>query len=198
MTAPPPLSPYDAVVLAGGAARRLNGADKPSLVLDDRALLDRVVDALTGAVETVVVGPARTTARRVLWTREEPPGGGPVAALAAGLELVSQPTVVVLAADLPFVDTAVGPLLDALDGADAAVLVDGDGRHQPLAAAYRTAPLRAALTSLPAVEGASMRSLLSGLSVVTVPDPGGRLPAAHDCDTWADVDRARRLLEETR
>ena len=198
MTARPPLPPYDGVVLAGGAARRLDGADKPAIVLDDRALLDRVLDALVGAAKTIVVGPARTTASRVLWTREEPPGGGPVAALAAGLGLVDQSTVVVLAADLPFVGSAVTPLLEALEAFDAAVLTDREGRQQPLLAAYRTPALRAALAALPTAEGASMRSLLSTMSVVTVPDPGGARPAAHDCDTWGDVDRARQLLEETR
>lgn len=198
MTTEPPLPPYDGVVLAGGAARRLDGADKPGIVLDDRALLDRVLDALVGAATTVVVGPARSTSRAVVWTREDPPGGGPVAALAAGVALVEKPTVVVLAADLPFVGSAVGPLLTALGDRDAAVLADRDGRLQPLVAAYRTAALRAALAALPAVDGASMRSLLAELSVVTVPDPGGPRPAAHDCDTWGDVDRARRLLEETR
>jgi molybdopterin-guanine dinucleotide biosynthesis protein A len=198
MTAEPPLPPYDGVVLAGGAARRLDGADKPGIRLDDRALLDRVLDALVDAAETIVVGPERSTGRTVVWTREVPPGGGPVAALAAGLALVTRPTVVVLAADLPFVASAVRPLLTALGGQDAAVLVDADGHRQPLVGAYRTDRLRAALAALPSVDGASMRSLLSALSVAAVPDPGGARPAAHDCDTWGDVDRARQLLEETR
>ncbi|MZF89845.1 NTP transferase domain-containing protein, partial [Streptomyces sp. SID5643] len=33
---------YDAVVLAGGAARRLGGADKPGVRVGGRPLLDRV------------------------------------------------------------------------------------------------------------------------------------------------------------
>ncbi|MGW4109093.1 NTP transferase domain-containing protein, partial [Streptomyces sp. NPDC004976] len=36
---------YDAVVLAGGAARRLGGADKPGVRVGGRALLDRVLAA---------------------------------------------------------------------------------------------------------------------------------------------------------
>ncbi|WP_198601894.1 NTP transferase domain-containing protein, partial [Streptomyces sp. MH60] len=39
---------YDAVVLAGGAARRLGGADKPGLRVGARALLDRVLAACAG------------------------------------------------------------------------------------------------------------------------------------------------------
>ncbi|MFD5771575.1 molybdenum cofactor guanylyltransferase, partial [Streptomyces sp. NPDC127049] len=75
---------YDAVVLAGGAARRLGGVDKPGLRVGGRALLDRVLAACAGARLTVVVGDPRPTVRPVRWTRERPAGTGPVAALAAG------------------------------------------------------------------------------------------------------------------
>ncbi|MEU9382801.1 NTP transferase domain-containing protein, partial [Streptomyces sp. NPDC048279] len=40
---------YDAIVLAGGAARRLGGADKPSVRVGGRPLLDRVLTACAGA-----------------------------------------------------------------------------------------------------------------------------------------------------
>ncbi|MEV6939475.1 NTP transferase domain-containing protein, partial [Streptomyces sp. NPDC051132] len=83
--APGPPAPYDAVVLAGGAARRLGGADKPGVRVGGRALLDRVLAACADARTTVVVATPRPTVRPVRWAREEPPGGGPVAALAAGL-----------------------------------------------------------------------------------------------------------------
>ncbi|NED17374.1 NTP transferase domain-containing protein, partial [Streptomyces sp. SID9913] len=41
----PEHTPYDAVVLAGGAARRLSGADKPGVHVGGRALIDRVLAA---------------------------------------------------------------------------------------------------------------------------------------------------------
>ncbi|MCF3965483.1 NTP transferase domain-containing protein, partial [Streptomyces fuscigenes] len=47
--------PFDAVVLAGGAARRLGGADKPGVRVGGRTLLDRVLAACAGAGRTVVV-----------------------------------------------------------------------------------------------------------------------------------------------
>jgi molybdopterin-guanine dinucleotide biosynthesis protein A len=116
---------YDAVVLAGGEARRLGGTDKPALPVGGRVLLDRVLTACAGAGTTVVVGPRRPTARPVRWTREDPPGGGPLPALAAGLAALeggSAPgavgrgeVVVVLAADLPFLTAStVGSLVAAL------------------------------------------------------------------------------------
>lgn len=93
---------YDAIVLAGGEARRLGGADKPAVRVGGRTLLDRVLTACADAGRTVVVGPRRPTCRPVTWAREDPPGGGPLAALHAGLRLAERERVVVLAADLPF------------------------------------------------------------------------------------------------
>ncbi|MET9294463.1 DUF6457 domain-containing protein [Streptomyces sp. NPDC003077] len=94
--------PYDALVLAGGAAKRLGGADKPALPVGGRPLLDRVLAACPDAATTVVVGPPRPTVREVVHAREDPPGGGPLAALGAGLRHTSAPVVLVLSADLPF------------------------------------------------------------------------------------------------
>ncbi|MFI9156387.1 molybdenum cofactor guanylyltransferase [Kitasatospora aureofaciens] len=188
-------TPYDVIVPAGGAARRLGGADKPGLTVGETTLLDRVLAACAGARTTVVVGPARPTTRAgVRWTRERPPGGGPVAAVAAGLDLVTADTVLLLAADLPFLDRrTVERLASALEEAgpytDAAVLVDAGGRDQPLTAAYRTAALRAALAALggdPA--GQPLRRLVGGLNRLRVADTDN---VAYDCDTWEDLEQAR-------
>ncbi|MFD5631680.1 DUF6457 domain-containing protein [Streptomyces sp. NPDC127072] len=112
---PAALLPYDAVVLAGGAARRLGGVDKPAVRVGGRALLDRVLAACADASNTVVVADPRPTARPVLWAREDPPGGGPVAALDAGLRHITAEYVVVLSADLPFLEAGtVGRLTRAL------------------------------------------------------------------------------------
>ncbi|MCW7941800.1 molybdopterin-guanine dinucleotide biosynthesis protein [Streptomyces hygroscopicus] len=144
---------YDAVVLAGGAARRLGGIDKPGVRVGGRALLDRVLAACSGAATTVVVADPRPTARPVVWAREEPRGAGPVAALDAGLRQTSAAYVVVLSADLPFLEEGtVRRLLDALrqSGAEGAVLTDPEGRDQPLVAAYRSEALRRGLEGLAA------------------------------------------------
>ena len=67
----------DAVVLAGGKARRLGGADKPGLEVGGLPLLERVVAAVADADIVVVVGPQRALAlpRPVLWCEEQPPAG---------------------------------------------------------------------------------------------------------------------------
>ena len=86
------LTDYDTIVLAGGAARRLGGADKPALSVGGRPLLDRVIAACPDAAITVVVGPRRPATRAVVHALEDPPGGGPLAALDAGLRHTTAPT----------------------------------------------------------------------------------------------------------
>lgn len=206
---------FDAVVLAGGGARRLDGADKPALRIGDATLLDRVLAACAEARRTVCVGPDRPTARPVRWTREDPPGGGPVAALAAGLAHVSAPLVLLLAADLPFLDAALVRTLvrevayaariraapvdavqpDAVQP-DGAVLVGADGRDQWLAGCYRYEALSAGLERLReqrgGLAGASVRALVTGFELSRVADPEG---LGFDCDTWEDVRHVRRLVD---
>lgn len=186
---------YDAVILAGGAAERMGRAHKPAVAIGARRLLDIAVDAVADADRVIVVGPPMQTEAPVVWAREDPPGGGPVPALAAGLASCPSPTVVVLAADLPFVTAAaVTALRSRRDGGVASIAVDARGRDQPLLACYDTAALTAAIPR-PA-HGASMRSLLEELGragVVTRVDLGGDPPVTWDCDTEADVDRAREL-----
>lgn len=182
---------FDAIVLAGGRAARLGGADKPGIEVGGSSLLDRVLGALAEAGRVVVVGPQRPVARPVVWCREEPAGAGPVAALAAGRAHVSADTVLTLAADLPLIAPAVPILLAALAGsaADCAALLDGHGRLNYLAAAWRRASLDRALASIGDPIGASMRALVSTAELITVPDTAGW---GMDCDTWDDVDAARR------
>ncbi|WP_416977862.1 NTP transferase domain-containing protein [Streptomyces sp. T028] len=192
-------APYDAVVLAGGGARRLGGADKPGVRVGGRMLLDRVLAACADARTTVVVADPRPTARPVRWAREDPPGAGPVAALDAGLRGATADDVLVLSADLPFLAAGtVRRLLAALRtaGAEGALLTDADGRDQPLVAAYRTAALRRELASLGAasggITGLPLRRLTAGLHLTRVPDP----VASFDCDTWDDIATARARIRE--
>ncbi|MEU7926077.1 NTP transferase domain-containing protein [Micromonospora sp. NPDC049107] len=111
---------YAAVVLAGGAARRMGGVDKPALPVGGRSMRDRVLAAVGDAAPRVLVGPADDVPDDVRVTREDPPGGGPVAATAAGLALLDPDTTLValLAADLPLLTrAAIGDLLTHLTAA---------------------------------------------------------------------------------
>ncbi len=197
---------YGAVILAGGAGRRLGGAGKPLIPVGGRRMLDRVLAAVADAAPRVVVGPpGLEVPPGVLRVSEDPPGGGPVAALAAGLaaltgdDAAANPAelVALLAADLPFLTgTAVRRLREALEGstADGVVFVDDDGRRQTLCGVWRSAALRAALRRLPEHQGAALRRLLAGLAVREVAHETGGPPPWYDCDSPEDLDRAKRWV----
>ncbi|MFF0397069.1 NTP transferase domain-containing protein [Streptomyces sp. NPDC005248] len=194
------MTAYDAIVLAGGAAKRLGGADKPAVRVGGRALLDRVLATCTDAVTTVVVGGRRPTTRAVTWTREEPQGGGPLAALDAGVRHTGAERVLVLSADLPFLGESTVEALLAAAGRpdrDGALCVDQDGRDQPLVAVYRAEPLRRELALLATehggLAGLPLRLLTHELDLARV--EAGPL-ASFDCDTWEDIAAARARIRE--
>ena len=115
-----------------------------------------------------------------------------MAAVAAGLVHTSAPVIVVLAADLPWIGPAVVHLLVGLEAADveAAILVDRNGRLNPLAAAWRRSALLAALARK-SPSGRAMRELLDEVPLVLITDEDGW---SLDCDTQADLDQARTWL----
>ncbi|WP_295102004.1 molybdenum cofactor guanylyltransferase [uncultured Microbacterium sp.] len=207
--ATPASGPTAAIILAGGRASRLDGTAKPLLEVGGRTLLDRAIAAVDGCDPIVVVGPPAPTRVRVVWTRETPEFGGPVAGIAAGLALVDTADVLVLAADLPNAEGAVAllhrhpplsadadgkigdddaPSTNGAHGIDGVCLIDASGRMQWLVGRYRTDALRSAAAALPdGGRDASLRSLLARLRISAI--PAGDL--ATDVDTWDDLERAR-------
>ena len=173
---------FDAVVLAGGRAERLGGADKAALEVDGRPLLERALAAVADARHVVVVGDERSASRDVTWVREEPAYGGPVAATYAGrAALGDDGPIVVLAVDMPDVTAdTVRRLLEGATGHDGSVLTDGGRRH--LAFAVSAAALDRVRPE-PAT-GAAMRGLWSALDLAEVPARGDE---AHDVDRWSDL-----------
>ncbi|WP_181009845.1 molybdenum cofactor guanylyltransferase [Ornithinimicrobium sufpigmenti] len=80
----------DLVILAGGRGSRLGGQDKAALVVGGRSLVERLLQDVDLGGVVVVVGhtplPPLPDGRTVLQTLEDPPDGGPVAGIAAGLD----------------------------------------------------------------------------------------------------------------
>lgn len=173
------------VVLAGGGSTRFGGVDKAMLVLEGVTLLDRVLTATADAVSTVVVGPVRTTCRPVAWTVEDPPSGGPMAGIAAGLTHGTAPVVVLTSCDLPWLTKDdVAQLIDGLGDHDGYGLRDTDGREQQLVAAYHRTALADAIRRIGDPRDKSVRRALAGLDLAwSEPTRAG-----DDVDTWADFD----------
>ncbi len=188
---------YSAVIVAGGAARRLGGVSKPLIDINGTNLIQYALNAARRATQTVVVGPITVHHPASLTTSEEPPGGGPVAGLAAGLARVDPAPswVLVLACDTPRAERAVHGLeaaaRDCPAGTDGVWMTDPRGREQPLLALYRAAALHSAIASLDTVVGTSMRALTSALAMAAVPDP---MNLSHDADTWEDVETLRKEM----
>ncbi|WP_291887920.1 NTP transferase domain-containing protein [Cellulomonas sp.] len=211
---------FDAIVLAGGRGRRLvdvvEGTVKPEVLVGGTALVDHALAAVAGARRVVLVAPPQVARPGVVTVLEDPPDGGPVAGLAAGLAALqpeadgdapSRPgrgstatsevppgstrgprLVVVLACDVPHAARALPALLAAASdpAVDGARLVSTGGRPQHLVAAYDRLALDAAVAALPSVRDAAVRRLVEPLHLVDVPDT---VDAAADADTWDDVAR---------
>ena len=177
---------FCAVLLAGGRAARMDGADKASVEYLGRTLLEHAVEALMDASEVVVVGDPVPTTRPVTFTRESPRYGGPVAALLTGRDaLVREPaTLGVLAVDMPWVTAwTFRRLHDAAGGHDGAFLTDATGRRQ-LAGVLDARLLDRIRPDHEGQHGMALHRLLDGLDLV---DIAPEADEGRDIDTWADL-----------
>lgn len=190
----------DALVLSGGRGTRLGRVVKAALELDGATLLERTLGTLGAARSVVVVGdaPPHLLDARVSATREQPAHGGPVAAIGAGLAALdarrepAADAVLVLAVDMPHVAPLVPELLAALATlpvTDAVLPLDESQRAQPLAALYRTAPLRRALVELGAPGGLAERQDRAASA--------GEHPAAHPLASLPVRALTARIVVET-
>ncbi|HWJ81776.1 MAG TPA: molybdenum cofactor guanylyltransferase [Nocardioides sp.] len=182
----PGLTSFSAIILAGGQATRLGGADKASIEVHGRTLLEHALDAVIDAAEVVVVGQQVPTDRPVTFVIEDPQYGGPVAGLLTGRDslLRRTPSLAVLAVDMPELSaTTVRRLHEAAVGHDGAVLTDPDGRRQ-LAFVVSTERLDAVRPDREHQHGLAVRALWEALDLVDVPPLG----AEHrDIDSWTDL-----------
>ena len=191
----------DVVVLAGGTGRRLGGASKPDVVARGARLLDHVLAGVERLREqglalgrVCVVAPEEVALPGdVLRALEDPPLGGPVAGIAAGLELLGRCVPVagltgILTCDAPSSWQVLPTLHRAL--AKAGPELDGvcarDGEHtQYLLGLYRRRALAAAVApgGTP-LRDTAVRRALGTLRVRAIPTTHD---VVRDLDTWAEV-----------
>jgi uridine kinase/molybdopterin-guanine dinucleotide biosynthesis protein A len=183
-----------AVVLAGGSSQRFP-PDKLAQLVEGELLLDRALASLPEDFVVVLVGPVRPVARPVIFTSEDPPGGGPAAAMIAGVRRAlaeSADVVVVLPADTPLGGQAASTLLNRLEdelSAHAAVGVDVYGREQPLQLALRPAAARALL----AAAGPGGAAGVSARRLLDAPRPGLVSQELVPAVLW-DIDTPDQLI----
>lgn len=181
------------LVLTGGASRRM-GADKATVVVGGISLAQRAARTISTVCRPALeVGPGHTGLPVV---REDPPGSGPLAAVAAGGAALRarghHGPAMVVAVDLPAVTDALLRVLASLRGEGSVVPVV-DGTAQPLCARYSPAALVRA-ERLSSAGARSMRALLEELDDVdwAGPEVWGAVAGA---EAFADVDTPEDLRQ---
>lgn len=172
-------APLAAVVLAGGASRRI-GRDKATLPYQGRTLVERVVGAVKPRCAPVFVIAApgqRIPAVEADVLRDDVRGVGPLVATGRGLRAAAEagvPWAFVCAVDMPFLDAAlIDVLVDSAKNLTADVVLPWDGRDHYLAGLYRTS-LVERISDLVAAGERSMAALVNSVETqrIVVSDAG--------------------------
>lgn len=151
-------APIPAVILAGGAGRRLGGLDKAFVPLGGRALIEHVVARLAHQVAAIAIsanGDPERFARLGLPVLPDSIEGlpGPLAGLLAGLDWAAAAwpearRLLTVPVDCPFLPADLAARLAAAGGAGEVMLAASGGRLHPVAALWPiglAAALRAGL-----------------------------------------------------
>ncbi|HEX2285268.1 MAG TPA: molybdenum cofactor guanylyltransferase [Mycobacterium sp.] len=187
MTSPIPLA---AVVLAGGASRRM-GRDKATLPYEGKTLVEHMVSVVSPRCSPVFViaapgQPLPPLQAEVL--RDEVRGVGPLLATGRGLRAAAEAGLelaFVCAVDMPLlsvdlIDELAGPAVRL--GAD--VVLPWDGRDHYLAGIYRTS-LAERVAALVAAGERSMRALVDTVDTQRIVMP--EQPSLANVNTAADL-----------
>lgn len=164
-----------AIILTGGTSKRF-GSDKSQARIGEKTFLELLYSFLDDD-DVIIVG--NQTSLPARYTREDPELGGPLAGIAAALELVDNETVSIFATDMPFAPLVL-PTLRACLKKDAVLPIDAEGIPQRLAALYRTEPLRRAIACLPSAHNQSVRSVIDTLASDSI--------QIEDADLLIDID----------
>ncbi len=135
MTGQPKIS---AVILAGGQARRMGGADKGLALLGGRPLIAWVLECIAPQVDELFISANRNLDQyrhfgRPVLTDASPDFQGPLAGLCRAMTEATHPLILCVPCDTPFLpDDLAGRLASALEesGADIALPVCGGQVHR--------------------------------------------------------------------
>ena len=183
------------LILAGGRSRRF-GEDKSRHVINGRAMIEHVVEAVAVVAEALLISVgadgAEVDCPPIRQVVDRYADAGPLAGLHAGLAAAETPWLLAVACDMPFITPEVLRALTAVRGpkVDAVVARSPDGRLHPLCACYHQ-------NIVPVVEAhleagtLAMHRLLDGLDHVKYVDlPAGPL---RNVNRLSDLDRPETL-----
>ena len=192
------------IILAGGTAARLGGVSKPDFKVGGRRLIDILfdqLDAIGFAGEAIVVAPADVAVRPgVVLTLEDPPHGGPLAGIGAGVRALTindDDLVAIATCDAPVAVRLLPQMASVLNGGltndglandgpsdarrpDGVVPLNVRDWPQYAHGLYRAGALR----SLAFERDRSVRQAFCGLDLATVRDDAGH---CIDVDTPEDA-----------
>lgn len=141
------MNPMSAIILAGGQSRRM-GRDKALIDFKGKPIIAHVIDTLRELSDDVIVVSNRAETYAPFGARvvqDFDPPSGPLGGIAAGLSAARYDRSLVVACDMPFLNTALlRYLIDRSNQADA-VVMQFENEYEPLHAVYRS-------TCLPAIQ----------------------------------------------
>lgn len=184
------------VVLAGGRSRRF-GEDKARHVIEDRSMIERVVDSVATICPTVLVSVGRVPRTyplsNVRYVRDHISDAGPLAGIHAAMLATDSPWLLVAACDMPFVTPEVlRRLLAARTSRVKAVLAqENGGRLHPLCGCYH----RDLLPDISAyLDGGrrAVRGFVTEINHAAVTLPGGPLRNVNSRQDLADGNSSGR------
>lgn len=161
-------------------------------MLEGKTLLSHLLTDLAANIEVVIVGPTfESQLRSLKFVQEDPVGGGPVAAVDAGLAMIDTEFVALIATDMPFAAAVIHDLANSLKSSiDGIVPLDREGIPQTLCAIYRTDALKKAIEKLGSPQGRSMRSLAALLQLREIELPTSLKSRLLDIDTPEELQQA--------
>ena len=187
-----------AIILAGGQSRRM-GCDKALIAFEGKPIIVHVIDTLRELSDDVLVVSNRSEVYASFGARVVPdadPPSGPLGGISVGLAAAQHDLAIVVACDMPFLNTQLlRSLVERAVNVDAVVPLTGD-RFEPLHAVYRRACLAAINLHL---AGGDRRviSFFDEVQVKAVPETDWRLidPTGRSLANLNTLDDLRQMRQ---
>lgn len=161
-----------AVILAGGQAKRMSGADKGLISFQGRMLIEHVIDRIVPQVDAVVISANRNLDAYAglgfpVVSDNRAEFLGPLAGLTAAMQQTNSPLILSVACDLPDLPRDLVQQLRAALGSNQAAIAATSDRRQNVVALYRR-EVAAGLQNYLAKGGRKVADWQSSLTYATV------------------------------